>query len=190
MKQIAVMAVLFLVITAIAAAQGAKQKRTPPGNEETAGPLQLSILIDHSEKIPAVLVTVKNVGDDDWILPIGATISGPVSRTHLGNFKILLTTSSGMPATVLYRRIAGIEGRIDPAFTTLVRHSTYTMRLATDDYVVGETNQLLNELAGSGATLQVRYQPNEHNCPKMIDGRNPTMLRCWTNALISNAVTY
>jgi hypothetical protein len=190
MKRIAITTVLFLAIAAIAAAQSAKQKQTPPiGNEETAGPLQLSILIDHSEKIPAVLVTVKNVGDDDYILPIGSTTFGPFARTHL-SFEILLTTVGGQPATVLYRRVAGVAGRVDPAFTTLVRHSTYTMRLPTDDYVGGETNQLLNELADSDATLQVRYRPNEHNCPRMIDGRNPTMLRCWTNALISNAVTY
>jgi hypothetical protein len=57
MKQIAITPVLFLAIAAIAAGQSAEQKQTNlTGDDNTAGPLQLSILIDHSDgRNPAML---------------------------------------------------------------------------------------------------------------------------------------
>jgi hypothetical protein len=186
MKQLAIAPVLLLAAS-ITAAQGQAQHIATVTEDAATSPLKLSIVMDQSGSVPAVVVTVTNSGDRDWILPIGFTLPG---RTHLANFKILLTTSGSKPATVLYRRVAGTAGRADPSFTTLVRHSTYTFRLPTDDYAVSETNQLVSELAGSGATLRVRYEASEHNCPRTIDGRNPVLLSCWTEVLTSNAVSY
>ena len=188
MKQIAIISVLLVTTGASAVAQDAKQVLKllyPP--KTTTIPFRISILIDRIEKIPALVVTVENASDNDWILPIGFTYA---QRTHLSNFEIVLTEPDGKPATVLYRRVTGFGGRVDPAFTMLVRRSKYTFRLPTDDYVVSETNRLLSELARSGATLQVRYHSTEKMCPSNLDGRNPALLDCWTEALTSNAVVF
>lgn len=188
MKQIAIISVLLVTTGVISVAQDAKQVLKllyPP--KATTIPFRISILIDRIEKIPALVVTVENVSDNDWILPIGFTLP---RRTHLSDFEIVLTEPDGKPATVLYRRVTGIGGRVDPAFTLLVRRSKYTFRLPTDDYVVSETNRLLNDLAGSGATVQVRYHSTDKMCPSTLDGRNPALLNCWAETLTSNTVTF
>jgi hypothetical protein len=151
-------------------------------------PLHLSVSVDRSRTVAAIIVTISNTSDNDWIFPLGVTSAG-FTRPQ---FQILLTMANGTAATVFYRGPDGaggfIQGRVDPAFTVLLPGSTYTLRLPTDEYFLRHTDQLLSEVAGARTTVRVQYRGG--GCPRTLDGRNTPVVRCWTEVLTSSAVTY
>jgi hypothetical protein len=155
--------------------------------DATLAALHLSVSVDRRKSVPVLEVTIENASQQDWILPLGYTFAG---RTHPARFQILLSRANGKPATVLYRRGSGIAGRVDRSFITLLSGSKYSLRLPTDDYVVSETNQLLSELSGYRATVQVQYRPEKTTCPQTLDCRNRTLLGCWTGSMTSNTAEY